>query len=61
MARASKEKITIPFGVGICGHVAKTKERIVLKDAYQVRLTFDFGFAFLQFQFDDGNYWLCQA
>ena len=34
MARANKEEIQIPFGVGICGHVAKTKETINLKDAY---------------------------
>ena len=24
----------VPFGVGICGHVAQTKEAVVLKDAY---------------------------
>lgn len=24
----------VPFGVGICGHVAQTKEAVVLKNAY---------------------------
>ena len=37
MGRASKEDIHIPYGVGICGHVAKTKDTINLKDAYNVR------------------------
>ena len=36
MCRANKEEIYIPYGVGICGHVAKTKETINLKDAYEV-------------------------
>ena len=36
MARANKEEIKIPFGVGICGHVAKTKETVNLKNAYEV-------------------------
>ena len=36
MERANKEEIQIPYGVGICGHVAKTKETINLKDAYKV-------------------------
>ena len=36
MCRASKEEIYIPFGVGICGHVAKSKETVNLKDAYEV-------------------------
>ena len=36
MCRANKEEIYVPFGVGICGHVAKTKETINLKDAYEV-------------------------
>ena len=37
MARANKEEIKIPFGVGICGHVAKTKEIVNLENAYEVR------------------------
>ncbi len=36
MALSRKEEIHIPFGVGICGQVAKTKEPIVLKNAYKV-------------------------
>ena len=36
MTRANKESISIPFGTGICGHVAETKETIYIKDAYQV-------------------------
>jgi hypothetical protein len=37
MSQANKESITIPFGVGICGHVAETKETINIKnDAYEV-------------------------
>ncbi|GFX58610.1 cGMP-specific 3',5'-cyclic phosphodiesterase [Trichonephila clavipes] len=28
---------SIPFGVGIAGHVALTKENVNIKDAYQVR------------------------
>lgn len=36
MSRANREQISIPFGVGICGHVAKTKEIVNLKDAYNV-------------------------
>ena len=36
MCRANKEEIYIPYGVGICGHVAKTRETINLKDAYEV-------------------------
>ena len=36
MSRANNEEIYIPYGVGICGHVAKTKETINLKDAYEV-------------------------
>ena len=36
MCRANNEEISIPYGVGICGHVAKTKETINLKDAYEV-------------------------
>lgn len=37
MLRASRERIHIPFGVGICGHVAQTKETINLRNAYEVR------------------------
>ena len=36
MGHANKESISIPFGVGICGHVAETKETIYIKDAYEV-------------------------
>ena len=36
MIKANKEEIQIPFGIGICGHVAKTKEIINLEDAYEV-------------------------
>ena len=36
MDMASKESISIPFGTGICGHVAETKETIYIKDAYNV-------------------------
>ena len=38
MSRANAESITIPFGVGICGNVAETKETINIKDAYEVML-----------------------
>ncbi len=34
-SRANSENIIVPFGVGICGHVAQTKERVVLKNAYE--------------------------
>lgn len=36
MGHANKESISIPFGTGICGHVAETKETIYIKDAYKV-------------------------
>ncbi|KAG5672291.1 hypothetical protein PVAND_002428 [Polypedilum vanderplanki] len=32
--RAKAEEIVIPFGVGIAGHVAETKEMVNIKDAY---------------------------
>lgn len=35
--RAKNEEIKIPFGVGIAGYVAQTKEIINIKDAYKVR------------------------
>ena len=35
MGRAYKESISIPFGVGICGSVAETKETIYIRDAYK--------------------------
>ena len=35
MMKANKEEICIPFGTGICGHVAKTKQVVNLKDAYE--------------------------
>ena len=34
MGRAYTENISIPFGVGICGSVAETKETIYIRDAY---------------------------
>ncbi len=38
MEKAGNEELPhIPFGSGICGHVAQTKEAVILKDAYQVR------------------------
>ena len=27
--------MVVPFGVGICGHVAQTKEAVVLANAYE--------------------------
>lgn len=36
LQRAKNEEIKIPFGVGIAGHVAQTKEIINIKDAYKV-------------------------
>ncbi|XP_053976534.1 cGMP-specific 3',5'-cyclic phosphodiesterase-like isoform X1 [Hylaeus volcanicus] len=35
MQRANNEEIKIPFGVGIAGYVAQTKEIINIKDAYK--------------------------
>lgn len=35
--KAKNEEIKIPFGVGIAGYVAQTKEIINIKDAYKVR------------------------
>ena len=35
MGRAYNESISIPFGVGICGSVAETKETIYIRDAYK--------------------------
>lgn len=32
---AKSEELVIPFGVGIAGHVADTKEVVNIKDAYQ--------------------------
>lgn len=34
--RAKNEEIKIPFGIGIAGYVAQTKEIINIKDAYKV-------------------------
>jgi len=41
MERAmSREEIRhIPFGVGICGHVAQSKKTVTVDDAYKVRST----------------------
>jgi cGMP-specific 3',5'-cyclic phosphodiesterase len=36
VSRAQNEEIRIPFGVGIAGHVALTKEIVNIKDAYKV-------------------------
>jgi hypothetical protein len=36
--RARTEEIRIPFGVGIAGVVAQSKEIINIRDAYQVKL-----------------------
>ena len=36
MQKARAEEIRIPFGVGIAGVVAQSKEIINIKDAYQV-------------------------
>ncbi len=38
LERASRERIHIPFGVGICGYVAQTKETINLRNAYEVTI-----------------------
>ena len=35
-----KASISFPFGKGICGHVAETKETIYIKDAYNVSFTY---------------------
>lgn len=40
--RAKNEEIKIPFGVGIAGYVAQTKEIINIKDAYKVSPTYTF-------------------
>lgn len=40
--RAKNEELKIPFGVGIAGYVAQTKEIINIKDAYKVSI-FSFG------------------
>lgn len=37
MKKARAEEIRIPFGVGIAGVVAQSKEIINIKDAYQVK------------------------
>ena len=34
LRRANAEHVVVPFGVGICGHVAQTKEAVVLANAY---------------------------
>ncbi|XP_072025377.1 cGMP-specific 3',5'-cyclic phosphodiesterase-like [Amphiura filiformis] len=36
------EEIKIPFGKGICGHVALTKESVNIKNAYEVRVEFEY-------------------
>ena len=38
LTRANFEEIRIPFGIGIAGHVAQTKEIVNIKDAYKVSL-----------------------
>ena len=37
LQHAKNEEIKIPFGVGIAGYVAQSKEIINIKDAYKVR------------------------
>lgn len=39
LRRAKSEEIRIPFGVGIAGHVAQTKEIINIKNAYEVSVS----------------------
>ena len=34
LRRANAEHVVVPFGTGICGHVAQTKEAVVLSNAY---------------------------
>ena len=34
LRRANSEHVVVPFGTGICGHVAQTKEAVVLSNAY---------------------------
>lgn len=36
MHKAKEEEIQIPFGVGVAGTVAETKEVVNIKNAYQV-------------------------
>jgi len=36
LLNANLESIHIPFGVGICGHVAQTKREIILKNPKEV-------------------------
>lgn len=38
LSSAAEKEILLPWGVGIVGHVANTKEIINIKDAYQVGL-----------------------
>lgn len=49
LRRAKSEEIRIPFGVGIAGHVAQTKEIINIKNAYEVSKAFLSVFLLLRF------------
>jgi hypothetical protein len=63
LERASRERIHIPFGVGICGYVAQTKETINLRNAYEVTLKFFgrvFNFNLGSFVLKPCNYILCK-
>lgn len=42
LQRAKNEEIKIPFGIGIAGYVAQTKEIINIKDAYKVSPIYTF-------------------
>lgn len=39
--KASEEEIQIPFGVGVAGTVAETKQVVNIRNAYQVRWMID--------------------
>jgi len=40
--KAKEEEIQIPFGVGVAGTVAETKQVVNIRNAYQVRVTIGF-------------------
>jgi len=39
--KAKEEEIQIPFGVGVAGTVAETKQVVNIRNAYQVRVQHD--------------------
>lgn len=39
MEKAKSEEIRIPFGVGVAGQVAQTKQLMNIKNAYEVSLS----------------------